>query len=149
MRNVTAQEQEELVAAFSKIAKANDLQIHLCCENAGLVRERVDADGCMSQAVLEQALGCRLNVPNKKRARNECACLLGADIGVYNTCGHGCLYCYANYDRESVVKNRKLHDPASPLLIGELSGEDVVKQAEQKAWRNGQMEIFDILEGGI
>lgn len=145
-RNVTAQEQEELIAAFVKIAKANDLQIHLCCENAGLVREHVDADGCMSQAVLEHALGCKLNVPKKKRARSECACLLGADIGAYNTCGHGCLYCYANYDKESVAKNRKLHNPASPLLIGELSEEDVVKQAEQKAWRNGQMEIFDILD---
>lgn len=146
VRNVTAQEQEELVTAFSKIAKANDLQIHLCCENVGLVREHVDADGCMSQAVLEHALGCKLNVPKKKPARSECACLLGADIGAYNTCGHGCLYCYANYDRESVVKNRKLHNPASPLLIGELSEGDVVKQAEQKAWRNGQMEIFDILD---
>lgn len=147
VRNVTAQEQEELIDAFSKIAKANDLQIHLCCENVGLVREHVDADGCMSQAVLEHALGCKLNVPKKKPARSECACLLGADIGAYNTCGHGCLYCYANYDRESVAKNRKLHNPASPLLIGELSEGDVVKQAEQKAWRNGQMEIFDILGG--
>lgn len=143
--SVTAHEQEELIDVFSKIAKANDLQIHLCCENAELVREHVDADGCMSQTVLERALGCKLNVPKKKRARSECACLLGADIGAYNTCGHGCLYCYANYDKESVARNRKLHNPASPLLIGELSEEDVVKPAEQKAWRNGQMEIFDIL----
>lgn len=149
VNSVTVHEQEELIAAFSEIAKANGLQIHLCCENEGLVREHVDAAGCMSQAVLERALGTKLDVPKKKRARSECNCLLGADIGAYNTCGHGCLYCYANYDRECVEKNRKLHNPDSPLLIGELSGEDVVKQAEQKVWRNGQLEIFDILQAGL
>ena len=145
IRSVTKGEQEILIEAFSNIAKENGLQIHLCCENASLVRENVDADGCMSKAVLEKALGCRLDVPKKKTARSECSCLLGADIGAYNTCGHGCLYCYANYDMETVAKNRKLHNASSPLLIGELSEQDVVKSAEQKSWKNGQLDIFDLL----
>ena len=136
IRSVTKGEQEVLIEAFSNIAKENGLQIHLCCENASLVRENVDADGCMSKAVLEKALGCRLDVPKKKTARSECSCLLGADIG--------CLYCYANYDMETVAKNRKLHNASSPLLIGELSEQDVVKSAEQKSWKNGQLDIFDL-----
>ena len=145
IRSVTAGEQERLIAGFSQIAKANGMQIHLCCENAGLVRENVDADGCMSKAVLEKALGCRLNVPKKRLARSECSCLLGADIGAYNTCGHGCLYCYANYDRETVMKNRKLHNATSPLLVGTVTENDVIKTAEQKSWKNGQINIFDLL----
>lgn len=145
IRSVTGQEQEILVEAFAKTARENNLQIHLCCENAALVRENVDADGCMSQAVLERAVGCRLNVPKKRNARNECACLLGADIGAYNTCGHGCLYCYANYDREVVERNMKAHNALSPFLIGDVKEEDVIKTAEQKAWKDGQMDIFDIL----
>ncbi|MDE7445860.1 MAG: DUF1848 domain-containing protein [Lachnospiraceae bacterium] len=150
IRSVTREDQIKLIDAFSEIAKKNGLQVHLCCENAELVRENVDADGCMSKAVLEKALGCKLNVPQKKMARKkmarkECACLLGADIGAYNTCGHGCLYCYANYDRETVVKNRKLHNAFSPLLIGEVSEYDVIKQAEQRSWKNGQLNIFDFL----
>lgn len=145
IRSVTRKEQVKLIDAFSEIAKKNGLQVHLCCENAELVRENVDADGCMSKAVLEKALDCKLNVPQKKMARKECACLLGADIGAYNTCAHGCLYCYANYDRETVVKNRKLHNALSPLLIGEVSEYDVIKQAEQRSWKNGQLNIFDLL----
>lgn len=145
IRSVTKKEQEKIIDAFSEIAKENHLQIHLCCENAALVRENADADGCMSKAVLERALGCRLNVPKKKPARSECACLLGADIGAYNTCPHGCLYCYANYDQETVLKNRKLHNPASPLLIGEVTEHDVIKEAEQKSWKNGQLDFFDLL----
>lgn len=143
VRSVTRKEQEQLIAAFSKIAKEYHFQINLCCEDAGLVRECVDADGCMSKAVLERALGCKLDVPNKKTARKECSCLLGADIGAYNTCGHGCLYCYANYDRKTVVENRKLHHVDSPLLIGGIKKDDIIKQAEQKSWKNGQLDFFD------
>ena len=44
-----------------------------------------------------------------------------------------------------VEKNKKQHKPASPLLIGELSKNDVIKQAEQKSWKNGQMDFFDLL----
>lgn len=145
IRGVTSGEQETLISAFSQIAKENGLQIHLCCENAGLVRENVDAEGCLSKAVLEKALSCKLDVPRKKTARSECSCLLGADIGAYNTCGHGCLYCYANYDRETVVQNMSLHKASSPLLIGEVSEHDVIKNAEQKSWKNGQLDFFDLL----
>lgn len=146
IRSVTGSEQECLIDTFSKIAKENEMQIHLCCEDVSLVRENVDADGCLSKAVMEKALGCRLDVPNQKAAREACSCLLGADIGAYNTCGHGCLYCYANYDSKVVEKNRKHHDAKSPLLTGNLHEDDVIKQASQKSWRNGQMNIFDIIE---
>lgn len=131
-RSVTAAQQEQLIETFPKIAAAKGIQIHLCCEDRALTRANVDADGCLSQTVLERAIGSALHVPKKKMARDACSCLLGADIGMYNTCGHGCLYCYANYDNESVRANRKLHDPASPLLIGHLHETDIVKEAEQK-----------------
>lgn len=145
VRSVTSMEQEQLIEAFSQIAEKYDLQIHLCCENLGLVRANVDSDGCMSQAVFEKAIGCKLDVPKKKTARKDCNCLLGADIGAYNTCGHGCLYCYANYDRKTVLENMRRHNPASPLLVGDVREEDEVKMAEQKSWKNGQLDIFDIL----
>lgn len=145
IRSVTENEQERIIAAFSEIAGEFGMQIHLCCENAGLVRENVDAEGCMSKSVLEKALGLRLDVPQKRTARKECSCLLGADIGAYNTCGHGCLYCYANYDRETVIRNMKLHHDTSPLLVGEVTEDDVIKQAVQKTWKNGQLDFFDLL----
>lgn len=143
-RSVTAAQQEQLIEAFSKIAAAKGMQIHLCCEDRALTRANVDADGCLSQTVLERAIGSALHVPKKKMARDACSCLLGADIGMYNTCGHGCLYCYANYDNESVRVNRKLHDPASPLLIGHLHETDIIKEAGQKLWQDGQLSFFQM-----
>lgn len=144
VRSVTSGEKEALIDAFSRTAEQTGLQIHLCCEDAWLVRSHVDASGCLSKEVLEQAIGCRLNVPRRKGIRAECDCLLGADIGAYNTCGHGCLYCYANYDRATVRRNMSMHNPSSPLLIGTVSEHDVIKQAEQVSWKDRQLSLFDL-----
>lgn len=143
IREVTWTEQRRLTEAFSKIGVRNHMKIHLCCESRSLETEGVDARGCMTKEVLEQAVGFRMEVPKRKGARQECSCLLGADIGAYNTCGHGCLYCYANYDRKTVIHNMKLHNLESPFLIGEAREDDVVKSAVQRSWKNGQMSLFD------
>lgn len=143
-KQVPYQDQKELIRAFSATAARNHLKIHLCCESRSLETDHVDAKGCMTREVLERAAGFRLKVPRRKPARPECSCLLGADIGAYNTCGHGCLYCYANYDRDTVLKSMKDHNLDSPFLTGGSRADDTVKDAVQTSWRDGQMSLFDI-----
>ena len=50
----------------------------------------------MTQQVLEKAIGNNLKVAKGKYHNRQCNCLMGRDIGLYNTCLHGCKYCYAN-----------------------------------------------------
>lgn len=120
-RAVSMDEQKQLIQAFAAIGQKYRIPIRTCCENASLAQYGADVSGCMTCEVLEKALDCRLNVPrSKKSPRTACDCLLGADIGMYNTCPHGCVYCYANYDRRTVERNLRQHDPASPLLTGHL-----------------------------
>ena len=64
----------------------------------------------------------------KSRKGNLCSCVQMVDIGAYNTCKHLCKYCYANYNESDVLKNNKLHNPSSPLLIGELQSDDIIKE---------------------
>lgn len=85
----------------------------------------------------------------KKQLRKECACLLGADIGAYNTCLHLCRYCYANYDADTVNANYARHDPTSPFLIGNRMPDDRVHKAEQKSWINGQMTLADFMQSEV
>ena len=105
----------------------------------------VDCSGCMTQSTLEAAIGSSLRVPKLPAAREGCACLLGADIGAYDTydtCGHLCRYCYANSDRQNVTRNRRLHDPDLPLLVGHLGEGEVIHQAVQESWIDGQLSLF-------
>lgn len=37
------------------------------------------------------------------------------------------------------------HNPASPLLIVEVGYGDVIHQAKQESWKDGQLSIFDYI----
>ena len=94
----------------------------------------------MSQAVIEHAIGEKLEIPASRHIR-ECNCAMGNDIGVYNSCAHFCKYCYANYDKAAVIANMKKHDPDSPFLIGNSMPLDRVHEADQYSYIKDQVEM--------
>jgi hypothetical protein len=140
VKEVTKEEQRLITKEFVEIGKSYGIQIKMCCEKKELKQYGADISGCMTKAVIERAIGSALEIPKgRTAARQECECLLGSDIGMYNTCNHGCIYCYANYNREIVVQNIKQHNPKSPFLIGGYREGDIIKDAKQTAYGVGQL----------
>lgn len=131
----TKEEQMEIAKAFARIGKENDMVIHACCEKTYLSQYGLQCNGCMSQEIIEKAINNTLQPPKRKNLRQECNCLMGNDIGAYNTCGHLCKYCYANANKQSVIENMKKHDDNSPFLIGRSEPGDKITEAKQKSWK--------------
>lgn len=142
IKEVTEEDRTIIGKEFVRIGNKYDIRIKTCAEGQGLSKYGVDCGGCMTKSVIERAIGSGLRLPQKKPARNGCNCLLENDIGAYNTCGHGCVYCYANYNQKCVRDNIKLHNPKSPFLIGGSMNGDVVKDAIQESFIDNQVKLF-------
>ena len=133
-----------------KIAADHGMTLKPCTEGDELAPFGADCGGCMRISDYEKAIGKRLAAPKRKGARAACACYLSCDIGAYDTCRHLCRYCYANADPARVLANARLHDPASPFLLGSYEPDDRVHDVPQSSWATEQADLFfDDLYGNV
>lgn len=131
----------KIAKQFGMIAKKYQIKIQTCSEKYHLEQFGIDHGSCIDKEYLESLLKTTLNIKTNTN-RKHCHCLASIDIGAYNSCLHGCKYCYACTGNH-VYKNIRLHDENSPLLIGYLTDEDKVIKRKVSSNRKRQLQ-FDI-----
>lgn len=107
-----------LIVELAQIARSFQMQLKVCSQKKflgpGLIEEArcIDADRLAKIAQKPLAHCVKLH-----GNRKECGCFASKDIGEYDTCPHGCVYCYAVQQREQALRRYQAHDPTGEFLF--------------------------------
>lgn len=131
---LSEEDKDVLARGLGAIANQYGISIQTCGTNGDFARYGIHASGCMTLDILGTANGIVFKNLKHKGMRQGCHCIESRDIGAYDTCLNGCKYCYANTRPQKARENYRLHDPASPLLLGQVRPEYKIIQGAQKSF---------------
>ncbi len=114
------QERMKFLNDLAEIAGQKGMLIQGCAQK-DLEGTGIERGKCIDNDYIAKIF--RLRVPAKKDTgqRRGCGCIPSQDIGYYNTCLHGCLYCYGWGSIKRVEKNCSEHVIDSPFLVGKVN----------------------------
>jgi hypothetical protein len=115
-RDPAADEKRDLLQHLSAIAREHRIAPTLCSQ-PNLLAPGLGEASCIDAGRLSD-VAQRPVTAGQSGNRPGCRCAASRDIGAYDTCPHGCVYCYAVADRDRAVANLRGHDPDARRLRG-------------------------------
>ena len=106
----------ELMKRISASAAINGIQIQTCAEDPKFASYGIQPGKCIDDKLIRHVFG--LEVPHLKdpSQRSHCGCVASRDIGMYDTCLFGCVYCYATARFDRAGERHSKSDPDAPSL---------------------------------
>lgn len=95
IRVPTIDETNELLGFIAQTAAKYNIEVQTCAEKGDYSRFSITPTHCVDAQLIERITGKSLGLAKDPTQRKECGCVISTDIGTYNTCKHGCKYCYA------------------------------------------------------
>ncbi|WPX08766.1 DUF1848 domain-containing protein [Anaerocellum danielii] len=141
-KGLSAEELYNVFSEISKIGKKYNLSVETCAqklpvEELGLKKAQcVDGD-LINELKREKGFGNDIKYKKDKNQRKECGCVQSVDIGMFNTCRHFCIYCYANHGKDSIIKNAQKYDVNSPLLCSclDIEKDEIRIKGKESSWK--------------
>jgi Domain of unknown function (DUF1848) len=121
------EECKAMAEELAGIARSRGITLSSCAHDF-LVSDSISKARCIDPAFLTQVVDSesrKRSLAELKAAptRRECGCAASRDIGAYDTCLHGCAYCYANTNPELAARNVALINSNSRCLDPKCSCE--------------------------
>lgn len=110
-----AETKRALLADLAAIAADYKMRLTICTQ-PDLVVPGVGEARCVDGPRLMDVAGTPFRA-KLKGMRAGCGCFESKDIGDYDTCPHGCVYCYAVRRREVALRRYQAHDPEGEYLF--------------------------------
>ncbi|MDA8226733.1 MAG: DUF1848 domain-containing protein [Desulfitobacterium hafniense] len=108
---------EDMIRTIYLTSSQNDMEIFSCAEKHDLRPFGILPGKCIDNEYIERLFGISVTQKRDKSQRLQCGCVDSKDIGFYDTCLHGCAYCYAG-TYQGGLKNIEEHNPNSASLLG-------------------------------
>lgn len=105
----------EFASRLSTLNRDNwNFRLATCAEHIDLLEYGIEHNRCIDPGLISRLApddsvlqNFLYNARCDRGQRKACGCIPSKDIGAYNTCPHGCLYCYANTSTASAFANYK------------------------------------------
>jgi len=125
----------KLANELADIAEEHGIKISSCCGDY-MLGEKIGKAHCIDRKYMQELSPNEFKY-REKPTRKECGCIESVDIGTYDTCPHGCVYCYANMNKQAAEVRFKCHDKDSVFLGFTRERSDIcVEEVINKETRN-------------
>ena len=114
-----AEQLASLCTFMSEQSGRHNIPVYSCAESFDLTPFDILPGKCVDGELIARLFNVQVKAGKDRSQRRECGCLQSKDIGFYDTCLHGCAYCYAG-TMQSALRNRVKHEVDSPMLIGNI-----------------------------
>ncbi|MEJ5375230.1 MAG: DUF1848 domain-containing protein [bacterium] len=121
------QEKRELAGAMAELARDWGMKLLACCQE-DLLGDGIQGARCIDGELLSELFPDKPPALDPGSTRPGCGCSKSRDIGMYDTCPMGCVYCYAYQSRQQALNHFKKHDPMGWTLVDMYRGNQRVPQ---------------------
>ncbi len=119
---------------IADIAKDNGMKIFTCAEIIDLSFCGIEKGKCIDPDYIEKITGKTLEIGKDKAQRKECGCVESIEVGAYNTCHNGCVYCYACSNKALTNSCMTRYDKDSLLLCDSMRPNETFTEHRLKAF---------------